>query len=109
MSSSDEQLAKKQLAKWLATKPAPKLRASFASDGITLFAFGTPSLRGGELYLVDESSGKHSLTLLMASAKLIRKIEPLLDAPDEHKFRMDFFAAVEFSLPHGTLGLFEIG
>ena len=110
MSSSAEQDAIGQLAKWSDTKPAPKIRAMFMGNGIVLVTFGflTWNAEAGRIILMDEARGNVLLTLSIAAVQSMKRLETLLDAPEEYQFSMDFFVAVSLKLAIGSLDLFEI-
>jgi hypothetical protein len=113
MSSSFEE-AIAQIRKWVAAKPAPKIRAMFTSSGFTMYARGFISINAEDLsdlflVLIGED-GKLLMTVPFAAITVEDSpvLTPLIDAPDSLKFEMDFLVRLSLCLPDGRLDLDEI-
>ena len=109
MSSSRED-AIARLRKWTDTK-AP-IKASFVGRGLAFNVTGRIFLdeEKSQVWLFKGSDENRrvvvSLSLLIAEP--CESFEPLRDAPEDLKFKMDFFAAEAFKLPYGNLDFREM-
>jgi hypothetical protein len=107
-SSREEAIA--QLRKWAAAK-AP-IKASFVGKGLRFKTTGRVFLdeEQSEVLLLKGSEENPrvvvSFSLLIAVPS--ESFEPLRDAPNDFKFKMDFFAAEAFELPYGCLDFREM-
>lgn len=114
MRSSGEE-AIKQLLKWMAQKPAPKIRAILSASALTMYARGFLSMNSEDvsevlLVLIDDKRESVALTVPWSALTPVDSpiFEPLKDLPDESKLEVDFFVSVTFELPFGQLELQEI-
>ncbi len=109
MSSSREE-AMARLRKWSAAK-AP-IKASFVGRGLMFNATGRIVLDADEskLWVVtgDEDNPRMALALSLGTAVPCETFEPLLDAPEDVRWQMDFFIAEAFELPCGNLDFREM-
>jgi hypothetical protein len=108
MSSSSEQ-AMLQLRKWVAANPRPTIRASFKGSGLWMRVTGFVALdeEKSQLFLVSDSDIP-LLTISLSLAIPCEHFEPLLDASEKDRFKMDFLVSESFRLPCGTVDLYEI-
>jgi len=110
MSSSREE-AIARLRKWEAAK-AP-IKASFVGNGLSFNVTGRVVFSKDEsiLWLVVEDgseAGHVALSLSLKAARPCETFEPLLDAPEDLKWKMDFIVAEAFDVPCGNLDFREM-
>lgn len=109
MSSSRED-AIDRLRKWSAAKA--HIKASFVGNGLTFNMIGRILLdeKESRVWMVrgNDESPLVVLSLSLLVAVPCESFEPLLDAPDDRKFSMDFLAAEAFKLPYGYLDFREL-
>jgi len=105
ISSSED--AMPRVKAWVAAK-AP-IRAVFLSASMNFWAYGRLALStdDSELFFTSDDE-KTRLTVSLPLAKFTETLEPLLEAPEEMHFKVDFFAAVSLCLPSGSLDLLEV-
>jgi hypothetical protein len=94
-----------QLCSW--EERSSKITALFSGAGLSICVPGFVKMLRGEnkLCLVDEH--ERLLMALPLSGLAPLRFEPLLDAPEELVWKIDFIVGVEFVTPCGTLGLYE--
>jgi len=110
MSSSREQ-AMLQLRKWVDAKA--QIRACLFASGICTISTGRLLFNADNsvLWLASVKGGEEVVTLALTLAFAVpcEHVEPLLDAPEEMRWKLDFVAAEAFRLPEAYLDLLEIG
>ena len=96
-----------QLRLW--QQRSSKLKALFSGDGIDMSVSGILRLiaKGNALILVDEKEESLLLSLSLDNVLSSKICEPLVDAPEELRWKIDFLIGVAFNLPCGFFGLFE--
>jgi len=85
-----------------------KIRASFSSSGVILTVEGRLRFLDGTLTMIDEAGKKVALSIPLGMMVARESFEPLLDAPEEVRFKMDFFRALAFRVPCGDIDFFEL-
>lgn len=96
-----------RLKAWVAAKAL--IKASFLSANLSFVAHGRLALASDESELFFSSDDKQvRLAVSLGTVEFPETFEPLLEAPEEVRFRLDFIAAVALRLPGGSLDLLEV-
>jgi|SRR5271170_2145998 len=103
-SSRDEAIA--QLKKWRDANST--IKVLFTGDSLHLAVTGRVTVFEGEDKVVITDPAAAVVGTFPILGERFDRCEPLVDAPEELRFRVDFFLGLEFKLPCGTVTLYEV-